>query len=132
MKVCTKCHKEKQETEFNWRNKEKGTRQWVCRECHSSYLKEHYKKNPKTYLDSSKKTKQKVSDFIRQAKNKPCVDCGIQYPYYVMDFDHLGDKKFNLSGGARTGSLEKVTLEIAKCDVVCANCHRERTFGRVA
>src|SRR5207245_2408021 len=31
--------------------------------------------------------------FIRAAKNVPCTDCGVKYPYYVMDFDHARGEK---------------------------------------
>ena len=67
--------------------------------------------------------------LIRKAKDVPCADCGVQYPYYVMQFDHRNPelKEFNIS---RTLYAEqRVLTEIAKCDVVCANCHAERTFG---
>jgi hypothetical protein len=69
-----------------------------------------------------------------EAKNRPCADCGRSYPPYVMDFDHVrGEKVANVSvlvaGGA---SRRRVLAEIAKCEVVCANCHRERTHGRQA
>lgn len=49
-----------------------------------------------------------------------------------MDFDHVsGQKKFNLSAAAnKMRSLMAVEDEIAKCEVVCANCHRERTYRR--
>lgn len=69
--------------------------------------------------------------FIRQAKDKPCTDCHVKYPYYVMDFDHRPgeDKLFGLDRYALF-NLEKVLEEIAKCDVVCANCHRIRTNER--
>ena len=56
------------------------------------------------------------------------MDCGVQYPFYVMDFDHRGDKLFNVGSG-RGRSFDAVKAEAAKCDVVCANCHRERSFG---
>lgn len=72
-------------------------------------------------------------EFVKQAKSVPCKDCGVSYPYYVMDFDHRNssEKKFSLSKYNQIGNLEKIKAEIAKCDVVCANCHRERTFGRI-
>lgn len=73
-----------------------------------------------------------IVKFIQEYKsNKPCVDCKEVYPYWVMDFDHLRDKKFNI-GQFRTTcqSLEVVKAEIAKCDLVCANCHRTRTWSR--
>lgn len=65
-------------------------------------------------------------------KRKPCDDCGKRYPPYVMQFDHRdpAQKKFNLSrsdGKSKAAVLE----EIAKCDVVCANCHAERTFEQM-
>jgi len=70
--------------------------------------------------------------IINAFKTKPCTDCGIKYPFYVMDFDHLNpqDKKFNLSR-SKGKSLEEIRLEIAKCEVVCADCHRIRTHKRL-
>jgi hypothetical protein len=69
--------------------------------------------------------------IVREAKNKPCADCGVPYPFYVMDFDHRENKSFNLSMVAKRHYSEARLLEeIAKCDVVCANCHRERTAKR--
>ncbi len=69
---------------------------------------------------------------VQAAKAKPCADCGVQYPYYVMEFDHLdGDAKhFNVSAGVTCASHERLLAEIAKCEVVCANCHAERTHQR--
>lgn len=68
--------------------------------------------------------------IIRDAKSQPCADCGVQYPYYVMQFDHLGDKEFNVGNVGPTGSRLRLLKEIEKCDVVCANCHAERTHQR--
>ena len=68
--------------------------------------------------------------MIEKAKDKPCADCGKRYPWYVMDLDHVRgskDKKVSILIN-RAVSLEKLQAEIDKCDVVCANCHRERTF----
>lgn len=67
--------------------------------------------------------------YIRRIKDRPCMDCGVKYPFYVMDLDHREDKKFNFNSIHRQGRL-KVIEEIKKCDVVCANCHRIRTYNR--
>jgi len=68
------------------------------------------------------------------AKDCPCKDCGERYPPYVLDFDHReGETKlFNIAdlGAHCWMSVEDLETEIAKCDVVCANCHRERTHQR--
>lgn len=70
--------------------------------------------------------------FIDQAKEgAPCMDCGRHFKACQMDFDHTGEKKggvaWLLSKGA---TLAAIKSEIAKCDLVCANCHRVRTQGR--
>jgi hypothetical protein len=49
-----------------------------------------------------------------------------------MDFDHVrGTKQFNLALPAGW-TYGEILEEIAKCDVVCSNCHRVRTYGRSA
>lgn len=62
----------------------------------------------------------------------PCMDCGVQYPPYVMDFDHRpGEtKKYNVSHTAQFSSMVALLEEVEKCDIVCANCHRIRTWHR--
>jgi hypothetical protein len=69
---------------------------------------------------------------LRDLKTKtPCVDCGINYPYYVMDFDHVrGQKHANVMELVSTLSKKKIDEEIAKCEIVCSNCHRIRTHMR--
>ena len=74
----------------------------------------------------------KISKY-RALKTKPCSDCGQTYPFYVMQFDHR-------EGGVKVKSVAlmvysttrwaKVEAEIAKCDLVCANCHATRTWRR--
>jgi hypothetical protein len=73
-----------------------------------------------------------IRGIIRELKSDPCTDCGVSYPFYVMDFDHLpGFKKsFNVSSVQHTSSIVKLLEEIDKCELVCANCHRARTFLR--
>ena len=60
------------------------------------------------------------------------MDCGQSFPYYVMDFDHVrGTKIRNLSAGWQSASRSALEGELAKCEVVCSNCHRIRTFKRI-
>jgi len=59
------------------------------------------------------------------------MDCGIIYPYYVMDFDHVrGRKNANVMELVSTLSKKRIDQEIAKCEIVCSNCHRYRTHSR--
>lgn len=67
--------------------------------------------------------------IIDQAKDRPCVDCGVQYHPAAMQFDHVrGQKLYTISrwrSNPRT-SMETLVAEIAKCDIRCANCHATR------
>ena len=57
----------------------------------------------------------------------------MKYPFYVMHFDHIGaeDKEGDVGYLVRVPvSEKKLRAEIAKCEVVCANCHAERTYTR--
>lgn len=68
-------------------------------------------------------------DYVDKLKHVPCADCGVEFPSYVMDFDHVrGEKQVNLSR-LRNSRLAwaKLVAEVEKCEVVCANCHRIRT-----
>jgi hypothetical protein len=71
-------------------------------------------------------------DFIREVKDQPCTDCGTRYPFYVMHFDHRPDapKLFNVGTGVDRVGWDMLRAEVAKCDVVCANCHAMRTWQR--
>jgi hypothetical protein len=69
---------------------------------------------------------QLILDFLR---DHPCADCGEEDPI-VLEFDHLADKEFDISQGHVDHAWERVLAEIAKCEVVCANCHRRRTVSR--
>lgn len=71
---------------------------------------------------------QRNRDFVNEFKaTKGCMDCGIINPV-VLDFHHVGDDKTkNISHMITKGySLERIQLEINKCVVLCANCHRIR------
>lgn len=76
-----------------------------------------------------------VRQLVASLKSKPCMDCNHSFPPECMDFDHRPgtQKKFTisqLSGSGACRSDEAIAAELAKCDLVCACCHRIRTFSR--
>ena len=90
-------------------------------------------KDPAKKLESQRSRRQRIREVIAHCKDQPCDDCGEIYPGYVMDFDHVrGEKLGNISSDAQANywSEQRLFDEIAKCDVVCANCHRIRTHKK--
>jgi hypothetical protein len=100
-------------------------------------------------LQSGHKTKSKEAIQRARGRNKvareqgrkfawdylsthPCVDCGECDPV-VLEFDHVkGIKVASISSLVAMGySIPTIQKEIEKCEVRCANCHREKTFGQL-
>lgn len=97
------------------------------------FVRSHYLKNREKYIASTRAKESRQKKMVQNLKVKPCVDCGIEYPYYVMQYDHLDGnlKEASLASIYTKGwSDARVMLEISKCDVVCANCHAIRTHKR--
>lgn len=101
-------------------------------------LKEHralwHQRNKERRLAAIKVRRSKKRQYVHDLKeNVACLDCGIEYPPHIYDFDHLPqfEKSFPLSStGMRDKSLDQIIAEVAKCELVCANCHRHRTYMR--
>lgn len=113
-----------------------GKLQTMCADCKSEYNKKYYivtkeKHNPARALRRNK-VRQELTDYIRRAKNVPCTDCGQEYHYCQMQFDHVhGKKEFSIGEGiAKAITVSLLKEEMDKCEVVCANCHFLRTFLR--
>ena len=83
----------------------------------------------KELVNHNKQQFKKRLSEIKEASG--CMDCGVTNPI-VLDFDHLKDKKYNISRMIHDGfSWAAIKKEIEKCEVVCANCHRIRTYTRL-
>jgi formate-dependent nitrite reductase cytochrome c552 subunit len=73
---------------------------------------------------------EEFKQYLRELKSHPCMDCGHCYPPDVMQFDHVRGEKVNKISSMYKYSWEKIDDEVAKCDLVCANCHTMRTTRR--
>ena len=74
--------------------------------------------------------RQYCRSLLRKLKEQPCSECGNSFPSIVMDFHHINPAtKFKgVSQLATQGSLIRMLKEIEKCILLCANCHRLRTY----
>ena len=140
LKRCGCCKVFKELESFSFRNKITKTLTSYCKKCQAKYSSGHYKANKQTHNKRRSGNVEVRRSSIKHAVNdykynNPCVDCGEFYLPKVMDFDHVRGRKINdISTMINLGySLDKLLKEIAKCDLVCANCHRGRTWysGRV-
>ena len=83
--------------------------------------------------NARRQPRQDYVDAVKLANG--CADCGLRSPHpEIYDFDHLPgfDKVASVSALLTKGTFDDLVAEVAKCDVVCANCHRIRTRSREA
>lgn len=122
MRTCTKC-----QCSFEEAHK----KEYMCKPCKRVYDKEHYEKHKQRYSTIKNshsrnrrlRNMQYVVDYLRK---NACCDCG-ETDFIVLEFDHKKDKHNNIAEMIKANSLKMIKDEIAKCDVVCANCHKRRT-----
>lgn len=78
------------------------------------------------------KEKKEVHKMLGELKEKSgCVDCKNKFPFYILDFDHVyGNKVSNIGQMIDYFSINDILKEVSKCDIVCSNCHRHRTYIR--
>lgn len=92
-----------------------------------------YEKNLETNLSKAESQRARVRGQIYTLKETtPCVDCNSFFPYYMVEYDHLDPKikVASVSRLVRSSTLEKILKEISKCELVCSNCHKKRTWLR--
>lgn len=135
MKTCSACKQTLSLDSFN----KKGTKkdgtvalQTYCRECNKIRSRKYYLDNRESHIKviaaRKNKSRQQTHNYIcNYLSQHPCKDCG-ETNILVLEFDHQKDKKDNISTLVQNNnSLKRIKEEIAKCEVVCSNCHKIRT-----
>lgn len=140
LKKCSNCLQELKLEDFYVRKSGLRSGQFYekCKECMKSRGRNYYQANRdrqlKLALNRRHRSYLEKRRFLIKYKNRKCADCGIKYPFYVMDLDHrdFRSKVNNVSSMfTHNWSLDKIKTEVKKCDVVCANCHRIRTYNKL-
>jgi hypothetical protein len=135
-RLCNKCGKFFPLTDEFWmRDSSKGSGfRSGCKVCRSRELRLRRSKEDGYYVRDVVTKREKIR-LVRQFKEAhPCMDCGLYFRHYVLDFDHRpGEEKLMGISLMLTNAFSWVEIqaEMDKCDLVCANCHRERTYGRI-
>jgi hypothetical protein len=123
---CTKCNIDKIESEFPFKNKELNKRNTVCKVCQREYKRQHYHNNKQAHYDRNRLTKQRLRNHVSEVREQGCVICN-EKSKPCLEFHHLDPTQKEESVALLTskGSINKVVLEISKCVLLCANCHRK-------
>lgn len=152
MKLCKECNMTKPFDEFYKNARASDGLNRLCKPCVSRYRKdrraarkaaglphENYAwqhANMDKHVENRAKRRRARRQWLRSLKEgRPCTDCGGIFDPVAMDWDHINpsNKSFtimkDLVGGLQR--KEVVLAEIAKCELVCANCHRVRTWKRL-
>ena len=99
--------------------------------------KKRSKELSKANYDKRKENGERLGCWIKNRfESIPCIDCERVFPFCAMDFDHRPEeiKSFCIghkgSNRITPKNIAMVMEEIDKCDLVCATCHRIRTYNR--
>lgn len=113
----------------------------VCANCHrlrtraahvERMTRQALQRGSSRYLERKRVRWQEHAHLLDQLRDAPCADCKRRFPPCAMDFDHR-DPAMKRGGVTRMvgrAGASTILAEAAKCDIVCANCHRSRTLAR--
>src|SRR6478609_2225540 len=137
-KRCSSCKKRRNVSFFKPRKSSKDGLRGQCTRCIRSYNSAYFYKNRCKHrpvgdrVAYMKRLHAEHRDFLVTVKAVPCADCHGACAACCMEFDHVrGAKKHNIAEMS-SWARSTVIAEIAKCEIVCANCHRLRTERRRA
>lgn len=132
LKQCAKCLLEKDRTAFSKESRRSdGLATW-CKSCYKGYRTDYYLTNREVERERNKEYKSGIRLWFNDYKSGcRCEKCGFAHPA-ALDFHHQDgeQKESDVAVLVHDGySKERILEEIAKCIVLCANCHRIHHFG---
>ena len=105
-----------------------------CRDCRNAYDRRYYAEHGRaSRLARIRRSRAAARAWMDALKaGRPCADCHETFPPYVMHWDHLpGHVKLGEVSVLLTRRQRQIVIdELAKCELVCANCHVMRTVRR--
>ena len=131
-KRCGKCGEVKPLDEFHRWARGDGRQPW-CKTCRRTYDAAY---SARTLARRRERRAERKREFVvwyeALKEHRPCADCGGRFPPAAMQWDHLPgtEKVADVANLLRRLCKARVLDEIAKCELVCANCHAIRTVNR--
>lgn len=138
MKLCSTCKTEKSLTDFRKNRTSSDGLQSNCASCDSARARDYYKQNSKKLYKQIKEAAKRRSSFRREVINalkraNGCAVCTENEPC-ALDFHHVDstEKESAIASMLIRGrSKEALLAELAKCELLCSNCHRKHHSGIV-
>ncbi len=132
MKRCPRCGRTKSLTDFHRTRLRRDGRQPYCKACRAEIDHAIYMRRRAAGVERRPPERSSYHWILSLKAGRPCADCGTAYAPQAMQWDHRpGTLKLGTISGDLRGRDQQVILdEIAKCDLVCANCHSARTEAR--
>ena len=141
MKICSKCSLPKPEAEYFVKDKKSGRLHAQCKACYrehrKTYYAEHYEKYKTLYRSRAKERRHTLKrefqdNIIAYLTGKCCSICN-ESDMRTLEFDHINPdtKLFSVSQAVKLGYRWKdIAIEIQKCRILCANCHKKHTASQ--
>lgn len=135
MRMCTQCLETKEDEAFALRSRTSGRRHAVCRTCKTAYNKVWYQNNRETHLvvvaaGRGAILKRNREWLVLLKRGLKCGECGECHPA-CLDFHHEDptEKDLEVASAISKGwSIKRLEAEVAKCIVLCSNCHRKHHY----
>lgn len=107
-----------------------GKKHNACKACVNAAQKKQYAGNKAYYLERNRDRRSEMRVKYKALKEAtPCARCGQFYPHYVTDYDHKDPASKKLCVSKMMGySWGMIEAELSKCELLCANCHRTKTY----
>ena len=111
-KILRECKKHGMTEFYIWRDKTRDRNSYKCRTCN---------------VEAVTRRRKKLKKMAIEHMGSKCHKCNISFEHQsVYEFHHLdpNSKDFGIGAKGHTISWERMKVELAKCIMVCANCHR--------
>lgn len=126
--------------EGSTRSAKAAGRATLLRECAEHGLTEFWLEGRGYYrckrcrMERVSRRRRKIKQMLVEEAGGRCAVCGYSRCAAALHFHHMdpASKQFNLSMQGVTRSIARARAEMAKCMLLCANCHAEVEAGVIA
>ncbi len=125
LKVCRRCRETKlRDHDFHIDRQRADGRYAYCKPCQRASVRASTAKHGRNTYESQHRVAARA--YVAERKAQPCADCGRSWPAKVMHYHHLDPAKKSASIAlliSRGAPVPVIEAEIAKCVLLCGNCH---------